>query len=253
VGSSSSKRASEKGPRGPCIARDIATSSWTSRPPSSRSDSPIDVPGALAPLLEKLDTTKGPKPFAAMVSSLEISIRAVLEEGNPTSVWLVRRALDEIAAEPEGFGGATRAVFARPLLALFYDPKLLAAVAEKSLDGIEDRGRRASSVVVRAGKAGVYALYTARLKHPAFDARQRFIANVLDIGAPALGILCAGLEKLESRLALPGAQEIVEDLLLALPAALDAASTEIVIRYTRSEVTTIALAASAALKRSARP
>jgi hypothetical protein len=67
------------------------------------------------------------------------------------------------------------------------------------------------------------------------------------MGAHSLTMLKAGLERLESRLSHPGATALAEDLLKALPAAHDEDTGNLVARYARLPVASLALIATSAL------
>jgi hypothetical protein len=107
----------------------------------------------------------------------------------------------------------------------------------------------APELIVRAEKAGAYALYAARLRNGEGEARSRFVMLLQQIGVPALPVVRAGLERLESRLHIANAPGIVQDLLESVPSFFDEASSEIVARYTQSDVPGVALAATLALPR----
>jgi len=105
----------------------------------------------------------------------------------------------------------------------------------------------ASELIVRAEKAGAYALYAARLRNGEEEARSRFVSLLQRIGVPALPVVRVGLERLETRLHIANAPTIVEDLLEGLPSYYDDAASEIVARYTQSDAPGVALAATTAL------
>jgi serine/threonine-protein kinase len=208
----------------------------------------VDVARSMAPFLRQLSATTGAREFAALAKPLEPKIRALVEQGHAEAIWRLRSTLDMIAGESPSSGeGESRAKIAQRLVELLEDPKLLAPLAEKALDGLEDKDGMAGKVVVRAGVGGAYALYAARLKHGVFDARERFVALLEKFGRVAYPLIRSGLVKLEARLSVPGAATIAEDLLKSLAAASDEETGEVVARYARSETTSLATVAVTSL------
>jgi len=205
-----------------------------------------DVARLMAPFLRQLSETTNVREFAALATPLEPKIRAVIEQGHAETVWRLRSTLDMIAAEASP-AGESRAPIARRLLALLEDPKLLAPLAEKALDGMDDKDGMAGKVIVRAGASGAYALYAARLKNGVFDARERFVTLLQKCGPVAIPLIRSGLVKLEPRMSVPGALTIAEDLLKALAEASDDEAGEIVVRYAGSEYASLATLAAIAL------
>jgi serine/threonine protein kinase len=214
-------------------------------PPGSAG--PADVARVMAPFLRQLSETTGVREFAALATPLEPKIRTLVEQAHGETVWRLRSTLEMIAAEPANSAGESRAPIAKRLLALLEDPKLLALLAEKALDGMEDKDGMAGKVIVRAGVGGAYALYAARLKNGVFDARERFVALLQKCGPVAIPLIRSGLVKLESRIEVAGALTIAEDLLKALAETADEEAGEIVARYTRSENAGLAALATTAL------
>ena len=209
---------------------------------------PADVARSMVPFLRQLSATTGAREFAALAKPLEPKIRALVDQGHAEAIWRLRSTLDMIAAEsPTGGEPEGRAKTAQRLVELLEDPKLLAPLAEKALDGLEDKDGMAGKVIVRAGVGGAYALYAARLKNGVFDARERFVALLEKFGRVAYPLIRSGLVKLEARLSVPGAATIAEDLLKSLAAASDEETGEIVARYARSETTSLATAAVTSL------
>ena len=203
---------------------------YASTPPSA-SFEPGDPAAVIAPMVKQLLETKSAEKMAALVVALDPKVRALLLEGQPAVLSRLRATLDSLPG--------------KPLLALFGDPVLLAPLADKALEGFEDKDGLASDLIVRAEKAGAYALYAARLRNSGFEARSRFVALLHTIGAAALPVIRVGLERLETRLHVEAAPGLVQNLLEALPSFYDEATSEIVTRYTR--VTSPALAATATL------
>jgi hypothetical protein len=126
---------------------------------------------------------------------------------------------------------------------------VLVLLAEYALDALKDRDGFSRKLVSRAGNAGAHAAYTARTKHSVFEARERFIALLRDIGAEALPTVRVALERLESRLSVPGALWIAEDLLRSIPDVADEELGQCVARYAKTQTPSLALLATLALHR----
>jgi hypothetical protein len=210
--------------------------------------------------------------FAALVPRLEARIRFLAAQAEAVALSGLATTLDVVATEGPPVP-KSRAARARELLRLFTDPQLLAPLAERVLDLAEDPEGMASKMLVRAGTGGGYALYAALLKNRSFEARARFVAVVAQMGAHALPMLRAGLERLAVRLlTAPGAApplpkrpaggggarapapppeaiELALDLLKAIPNHMDDAMGELLARYTRCSVLPLAVLAVKALPR----
>ena len=210
---------------------------------------PGDPAAPIAPMLRLLHEAKAADKLAKLASTLEPKTRVLLQEGHPAVLSRLRGLLDAIASEPPISGSASRASAVKPLLALFGDPVLLAPVADKALEGVEDKDGLASDLILRAEKAGAYALYAARLRNGGFEARSRFVTLLHRIGPAALPVIRVGLERLETRLHIEGAPGIVQNLLEALPSFYDEETSEIVARYTQSDSPGLAATATLALPR----
>jgi serine/threonine-protein kinase len=233
-----------------------ASGSIPPTPPSSSRDlSPTGDGEArtLALFLRRLADAREPDAFAHLASELDPQVRALVAQGHAQAAWRLRSTLDVIAAEPAGEGGRGRAADARRLLKIFYDVKLLKTIAAKALDGIEDRDRTAAKLIVRAGLHGAHAVYGARLENGVFDARERFVAILEEIGPTALDLYRAALGKLESQLHMPGAATVVEDLFRAMPEMPSPALAELVARYARMDHAKVAPLAASAVARIAGP
>ena len=219
---------------------DVTLGSSSSEPPpqSDRADEARAMTTFLKQLMETTDEAK----FAAAVPKIDAKIRPLMNDGQSGTLWRLRCTLEMIAAEQ-----SRRAPHATLLLRTLSDTALLGPIAEKALTGFEDREGTASKLVARAGKHGAYALYAARLKHATFEPRERFVTILHDMGAHSLKMITAALERLESRLAHPGATALAEDLLKALPGVPDEPTATIVARFARSETPALALVATVAL------
>jgi hypothetical protein len=78
-------------------------------------------------------------------------------------------------------------------------------------------------LLARAGVAAARALWAARIRRPASNARRlRFVTWIVTIGRPAEELLRAALTQLASRTPSRGQVECAEDLLLGLPRPVDA-------------------------------
>jgi serine/threonine-protein kinase len=215
--------------------------------PSSPPQDKSEAAKLVAPFLRQLAETTDPTKFASIIAPLAEKVRALVAEGQIATVWKLRTTLDLIKDEKPGSAGASRVAQAAKLLELFSDPSLLAPIAERALDGIADKDNSAAKLILRAGTTGAHSLYTARLKSAVFETRERFVAILKEMGAPASPLVHAGLERLESRLAMPGAVGLVEDLLKAVPPKPDDAMGQILARYARCNVASIAQLSTAAL------
>ena len=216
----------------------LGSSSMEPPPQSDRGDEARAMTTFLKQLMETTDEAK----FAAAVPKIDAKIRPLMNDAQSGTLWRLRCALEMIAGE-----SSRRAPHATLLLRTLGDTALLGPIAEKALTGFEDREGTASKLVARAGKHGAYALYAARLKHATFEPRERFVTILHDMGAHSLVMITAALERLESRLAHPGAIALAEDLLKALPGVPNEATASIVSRFARSETPALALVATAAL------
>lgn len=212
----------------------------TELPPQS-----TDVGRAVAPLLKQLADTTDPAQFGALVPSVENKLRAAMETGYAEAAWRIRSTLDAIASEPRTAAGAGRGPWAEQLLRVMSDPKVLGPSADRAL--AEPTTSDAARIVVAGGAGGAYALYSSRLKNTDPKARERFVSLLREIGPAATPMLRAGLERLEGKLAMPGAIAIVEDLLRALPRAPDDASGELAARFARVADPGVAAGATATL------
>lgn len=196
----------------------------------------------VAAFVKRLVDTTDPEKFAALVAPIEPKIRALFEGDHTGPAWRLCSALDMIAREK-----GARGEHALRTLQVFSDRQLLGVLAEKALDFLSDKDGSARKLVVRAGNRGAHALYGARLKHSVFEARERYVAMLTDIGAAGMPTIRAGLERLEPKLGVPGALGMAEDLLRAVPEVTDEEVGQIVARYVRSNVNSLAHLATLAL------
>jgi serine/threonine protein kinase len=196
----------------------------------------------MAAFLQKLLQTTDTERFAAAVPQIDARVRALMADKQAGPLWRLRSTLEIIAGET-----TPRAAHAKQLLRTLSDRELLAPIADRSLDGLADRDGTARKMIVRAGKNGAYALYGSRLRDAGYEARERFVAILQEMGAPAMSMLRAGLERLESRLSHQGATALAEDLLKALPPVTDEATADLIARYTRVPADSLVLLATTAL------
>ncbi len=196
----------------------------------------------MAPFVQQIIQTRDPREFAELVRPLDGEIRELLSSAQANQLWRLCSALDVIAKE-----GSERSPVAAQLVRLFRDPKLLAPIAERALDGMEDRDGAARKVIVLAGRAGAFALYFSRLGHGTFEVRDGFVSVLRDIGPEALPMLKASLERIEKRLEEPGVMSLAEDLLEAMPHVLDEPTGEVVARFATSRAVEVARPAIRAL------
>jgi hypothetical protein len=208
---------------------------------------PGDVTRAIAPFLKRLAATPDPAKFGALLAPVGPQIRTLLEQGHLDAAWRLRSTLDLVAADPPG--PLSRAEHAKKALEAFDDPQVLAPLADRALDGLEDRERHASKLILRAGRRGAHALYQARLKHGVFEARERFVALMGQMGTEGTIVIKNALELLATRLAVSGAAAVAEDLLKALPDMHDDTVSPLVAGFARSEHPQLALAATNAIPR----
>jgi serine/threonine-protein kinase len=229
-----------------------------SRPPPTQRE--------VAAWMREIAQTTDPMMFAALVPRIESKVHALAERGEAGALSALATALEVVATEGPPLP-KSRAGRARELLRLFKDPQLLGPIADKVLDRVRDADGMASKTLVSAGTAGAYALYSALLKNRSLEARKRFAGVIDTMGAHALPMLRAALDRLAPRvLAAPAgpsrptprvptpmppreAVELAEDLLKAIPKHADDAMGELLARYTRCPVPAVATLATKALPR----
>jgi serine/threonine protein kinase len=215
-------------------------------PASSEGD---EVGKAVATFLKNIVATTDPDKFAALVAPIEPKIRLLIEQGHIGPAWKLCSALTMIASEPPGL--MSRAEFARKALVVYADRGVLAQLAEYALDPLKDRDGLSRKLVSRAGDRGAHAAYSARTKHSVFEARERFIALLLEIGPAALPTIKKALLMLESRLTVSGALWIAEDVLKGVPDVRDEELAQCIARYAKMPTPTLALFATIALPKAA--
>jgi hypothetical protein len=129
--------------------------------------------------------------------------------------------VDEIAAQVSRLMTKSDAASVRAL-ALLDDPSQLAPMAESLLAQAILPTPYVERMLYRAGLSAARALWAARIRRPATDARRmRFVSWLLAIGRPAHELLRVALRQLARREPTAGQIECAEDVFLALPRSLD--------------------------------
>ena len=198
------------------------------------------------PILGELVRATDPHAFHKLAVMVDPAIRALAARAESTALWRLTSTLDGLADEGPRTAGS-RAAMAALLLRIAYDPQILGPIAEDALISERPTLDAAWKLVVRAALGGAYALYSARLKHAAPEARRRFVRLFGQIGAPVLPVVRAGLEKLVPRIEIEVAADLASDLLESVPAVADEATGEIVALYVRARNPAVARAAASAL------
>ncbi len=201
----------------------------------------------------KLVALTDPRAFEAEVRALGPALATLLDEGDTRALWAVSSALDGIATEEKGNPPTgTRAFVAARALAWFHDPSLLAMSSERRL---ATGDLAAHTLLVRAGARGAHALYGARVRVAASaPSRARFVETLREIGASAWPVIKAALERMPDA-ALEGRHaqgvELAEDLLASLPTLSDGDDAEVLARYLRARVPSLAEEAARGFARTA--
>lgn len=221
---------------------------------SGSSAGPADLAEALVldptTWLTRFASERDATAFAALAAELERAVRVLALRGEARALRAVSSVVHGIATESNRLTGSARAAHANELLRLFADPAMLAPVADRLL--VED-SVDAQALVVRAGVAGAYALYGARVKHAASPrVRRPFVATMLALGEASFPVIRAALAKIPPAALTgdhPRASELAEDLLLAVPTLVDEAAGHLVSAYVRASVPALSRAATRALVR----
>jgi eukaryotic-like serine/threonine-protein kinase len=197
--------------------------------------------------LSQLVQTTEPAKFAVACAQLEEIVPILAIRGHTATLWRVRSTLGMVAAEGPPSPG-TRAASAARVLQLLRDGTVLAPAAEEVLRE-STPSREARGLLLADGVAGAYALYAARAKATAApEVRLRFVETLKEIGAASWPLLRAGLERLAKESS-PLALQVTEDLLEAVPPAVDDAGGRAVSLHLRSPSPQVRRAAVAALAR----
>lgn len=218
------------------------------RPPAAALEDPVAAGLVRDPtqILGQLVKTTDPHAFHKLAVMVDPAIRALAARGESAVLWRLTSTLDVLADEGPRTPGS-RAAMAALLLRVAYDPQILGPIAEEALLSERQTLDAAWKLVVRAAMGGAYALYSARLKHVAPEARRRFVRLYRQIGAPVLPVVRAALERLVPRIEGEAAADLAADLLDAVPTAADEATGEIVALYARARNPVLAKAAASAI------
>jgi serine/threonine-protein kinase len=192
--------------------------------------------------------------FAKETELLESAVRALAARGDANALGHVVRVMAAVYEEAARTG-ATAAwaqnagACASRVLHTVADPNTLTPLSERVLAGSSDPGEAEVSLLTWARVAGAHALFAARMKNGAPEARKRFVAAMRLFGAAASPVIRAALERLLG--AAGGAPisdpPLVLDLLLSVPSARDDALGSIISRCVLSSEPGTARAAIGAL------
>ncbi len=197
--------------------------------------------------LSQLVDTTDPSKFAVACAQLEDVVPILAVRGHTAMLWRVRSTLGLIAAEGPPLPG-TRPASAARVLQLLKDGTVLGPAAEEVLREATP-SREARGLLLADGVAGAYALYGVRVRAAASpEVRLRFVEALKEIGQASWPLLRAALERL-SKESSAAATQVTEDLLAAVPSAVDDAGGHAVSLHLRSPSTEVRRAAVAALAR----
>jgi serine/threonine protein kinase len=187
--------------------------------PASPRPHPRRTPSTLTPPpMARLDAEAA----AAVAQFLAARDSAMDGEKRALAQLLERGDVDEIAARVMRLMSRVDSASARALT-LLDDPANLAPLAETLLADYVLPTPYIERMLARAGLAAARALWAARIRRPATDARRmRFVGWLRAIGRPADELLRVALAQLARRTASQGQLDCTEDVLLALPRSLDA-------------------------------
>jgi serine/threonine-protein kinase len=203
----------------------------------------------------RLAETTDPAAFAQGVQKLEPALRVLAAHGEVSALWNVSSTMHGVASEPSALepkrSGAvrSRAWSASKLLKVFDDPNILVQISEQLLTGSPEARDKARRLLMRAGVAGAYGVYGARVKLARVpDIRPQFVTMLKDFGPKAWPVVRASLEKIA---ATPspnaGTLELAEDLLLCCPFVGDESAGHVVLKHLRSTHSPVCRAATAAI------
>jgi hypothetical protein len=189
------------------------------------------------------------------VQKLEPALRVLAAHGEVSALWNVSSTMHGVASEPSALepkrSGAvrSRAWSASKLLKVFDDPNILVQISEQLLTGSPEARDKARRLLMRAGVAGAYGVYGARVKLARVpDIRPQFVTMLKDFGPKAWPVVRASLEKIA---ATPspnaGTLELAEDLLLCCPFVGDESAGHVVLKHLRSTHSPVCRAATAAI------
>lgn len=208
---------------------------------------PQELPPWALQLLGEKDMTQ----LAAKLNELDGPVRQLAAEGDVLKLRVVVQVLDRLAktVENDEAAAAAHAV----AMSVFQDPAAMMPVASRLLAYDEEGRDAAAEVMIKAGGAGAYALYSARTKVAADqNVRVAFVTTMKAYGADALPVVRAALERIMERALAgnhPAAIDLAEDVLLAVPSALDDATGRLIEQYAASTIPNLCRAAARALPR----
>jgi serine/threonine-protein kinase len=202
--------------------------------------------------LRKLTAERDIRSFQRMLAELEIALRMLAKRADARAMWAASSALDGIATQETQAPGS-RGQRAGLLLRLFNDPGMLGPVSERLLLHDDDARDAARTLVTRAGVAGAYALYGARVKlAPHAQVRHPFVTTMRDIRDAGWPVTRAALERIPDAAlvgAHPLAADLAEDLLLSVPNVRDEDAGRLVAKFVRAREPGLCRAATGALAR----
>jgi serine/threonine-protein kinase len=220
-------------------------------PPHAAHDpkSGLDEPPASSSVTSTMQLAQitDPKAFGSAARRIEPNLRGLAARGDMHALWTISEMLHNIVTEGSCAVGS-RAWTAAQLLRVFDDPAILVQIGEQLLNGAAEMREEARRLLVRAGVAGAYGLYGARVKLARVPAsRPVFISMLSDFGPKAWPVVRASLEKVAT---VPqpntGTLELAEDLLLCVPAVGDESTGHLVVKFLRYTHVGVCRAATAA-------
>lgn len=194
---------------------------------------------------------RDPRAFEMMFDEMEQLVPKLASSADARTLWALSSTVHGLAVD-DTRPAAVRGRAAR-FQRVFYDPTHLARIAERMELRNDEHREPARSMLVRAGIAGAYALYGARVKHAADPAvRRPFIDTMRIIGEAAWPVVRAALEKIPDTAITgehPVAATLAEDLLLCVPTIRDETAGHTVAKYVRARDPRLCRAATQALGR----
>ena len=153
--------------------------------------------------------------FTLDAPNIAAAMRILLKRNEIATLAQIVGILRKLAQDPN----EPRAELALRVVRSLCDPAILAPVAEQVL---LEHDEIAPTLLAQLGLASAHALYAVRAKLTATSpVRGRFVATMRSIGAPALPLIVAALDKNVPEGGAPGDSKIAEDLLRALPPSND--------------------------------
>ncbi|MBS2014983.1 MAG: protein kinase [Deltaproteobacteria bacterium] len=194
---------------------------------------------------------RDPRAFDFMFDEIELLVPQLAAAADARTLWALSSTIHGLATDDSR--PAKVKARAQRFQRVFYDPTHLARIAERMELRNDEHREPARSMLVRAGVAGAYALYGARVKHAMDPAvRRPFIDTMRIIGEAGWPVVRAALEKIPDAAITgehPVAATLAEDLLLCVPALRDESAGNIVAKYVRAKEPRLCRAATQALGR----